>query len=88
MTFASGGIKPVFRLYFLSGINGTGQATFARSFNLTISGIEAIFKYNYARSKFNTDTGGVTTSTTTKPINFPLSMGLQYYFGGLRRVRN
>lgn len=51
-------------------------------------GIEAIFKYNYARSKFNTDTGGVTTSTTTKTNQFSLSMGLQYYFGGLRRVRN
>lgn len=51
-------------------------------------GIEAIFKYNYARSKFDTDTGGVTTSTTTITNQFSLSMGLQYYFGGLRRVRN
>jgi len=51
-------------------------------------GIEAIFKYNYANSKFDTKTGGVTTSTTTKTNQFALSMGLQYYFGGLRRVRN
>ena len=51
-------------------------------------GIEAIFKYNYARSKFDTEVGGVITSSTTKTNQFSLSMGLQYYFGGLRRIRN
>ncbi len=51
-------------------------------------GIEAIFKYNYARSKFDTNNGGVTTSTITRTNQFALSMGLQYYFGGLRRIRN
>ena len=51
-------------------------------------GIEAIFKYNFARSNFDTQSGGVTTSTTTRTNQFTLSMGIQYYFGGLRRVRN
>lgn len=50
-------------------------------------GIEAIFKYNYANSKFDTETGGITTSTTTRTNQFSLSLGMQYYFGGLRRAR-
>jgi hypothetical protein len=49
-------------------------------------GIEAIVKYNYARSNFDTTIGGVNTSTKTQTNQFSLSLGMQYYFGGFRRV--
>ena len=48
-------------------------------------GIEALVKYNYARSKFNVDVAGVQTSTTTKTNQIALSLGMQVYFAGLRR---
>jgi len=48
-------------------------------------GIEALVKYNYARSKFDVEIGGVTTSTTTKTNQIALSLGMQLYFAGLRR---
>jgi hypothetical protein len=48
-------------------------------------GIEALVKYNYARSKFDVDLAGVKTSTTTKTNQIALSLGLQLYFAGLRR---
>lgn len=47
-------------------------------------GLEAILKYNYAQSKFDTEIGGVKTSNTTRTNNFSLSLGVQYYFGGFR----
>lgn len=47
-------------------------------------GLEAIFKYNYARSKFDTEISGVAASSTTRTNQFALSLGLQYYFGGVR----
>ena len=50
-------------------------------------GLEATLKYNYAQSKFDTDLGGVSATTKTRTNQFALSLGLQYYFGGLRRVR-
>lgn len=50
-------------------------------------GIETLFKYNYARSRFNTEQGGVTTETVTKTNQFAVSLGIQFYFGGLRRAR-
>jgi outer membrane protein W len=50
-------------------------------------GIEAIFKYNFARSKFNTELGGVSTSTTTNTNQFDVSLGVQFYFGGLVRTK-
>ena len=50
-------------------------------------GIETLFKYNFARSRFNTTQGGVVTETTTKTNQFAVSLGLQFYFGGLRRAR-
>lgn len=50
-------------------------------------GIETLFKYNFARSRFNTTQGGVTTETTTKTNQFAVSLGIQFYFGGLRRVK-
>lgn len=48
-------------------------------------GIEALVKYNYARSKFDVDLAGVKTSTTTKTNQIALSLGLQIYFAGLKR---
>ncbi len=50
-------------------------------------GIETVLKYNYARSNFDTEIAGVKTTTTTRTNQIALSLGLQYYFGGLRRVR-
>ncbi|MBL7784025.1 MAG: outer membrane beta-barrel protein [Saprospiraceae bacterium] len=47
-------------------------------------GIEAILKYNYAKSKFDTEIAGVKTSNTTRTNQFAISLGLQYYFGGFR----
>lgn len=49
-------------------------------------GIEALFKYNFARSSFDTDIGGVVTETTTRTNQFDLSIGVQFYFGGVQRV--
>lgn len=49
-------------------------------------GIEAIVKYNFARSTFDTDILGVKTSTKTKTNQWALSLGMQYYFGGFRRA--
>ncbi|MBL7774841.1 MAG: outer membrane beta-barrel protein [Saprospiraceae bacterium] len=49
-------------------------------------GIETLFKYNFARSRFNTEQGGVTTETTTKTNQFAISLGIQVYFAGLRRA--
>lgn len=49
-------------------------------------GIEALFKYNFARSEFNTENGGIKTATTTKTNQFDISIGVQFYFGGVRRI--
>ncbi len=48
-------------------------------------GIEALVKYNYARSKFDIDVAGVKTTTTTKTNQIALSLGIQVYFSGLKR---
>jgi hypothetical protein len=48
-------------------------------------GLEALVKYNYARSKFDINVGGVKTTTTTKTNQIALSLGLQVYFSGLKR---
>lgn len=48
-------------------------------------GLEALVKYNYARSKFDIDIAGVKTTTTTKTNQIALSLGIQFYFAGLRR---
>lgn len=50
-------------------------------------GIEAILKYNYAQSKFDTTIGGVSANTKTRTNQFSLSLGMQYYFGGFQRIR-
>ena len=49
-------------------------------------GLEAIFKYNYARSTFDTDIAGVQTTTTTKGNQFDFSLGVQFYFGGIEKA--
>lgn len=49
--------------------------------------LETIFKYNYARSSFDTTIGGVNTTTKSRTNQFSLSLGLQYYFGGFRGAR-
>ncbi len=48
-------------------------------------GLEALVKYNYARSKFDLDIAGQKTTTTTKTNQIALSLGIQVYFAGLRR---
>jgi hypothetical protein len=50
-------------------------------------GLEAIMKYNFARSKFDTELNGIKTSTTTHTNQFDISLGLQFYFGGLIRMK-
>jgi hypothetical protein len=49
-------------------------------------GIEALFKYNYARSEFDTELNGVKTTRTTKTNKFDISLGLQFYFAGIKRA--
>ncbi|MEZ5044560.1 MAG: hypothetical protein R2828_31990 [Saprospiraceae bacterium] len=51
-------------------------------------GIEAVFKYNFARSRFDTQIGGVSAETITKTNQFDMSIGIQFYFGGIRSVGN
>ncbi len=51
-------------------------------------GIEALFKYNYARSDFDTDVGGVQQNTVTNRHQFDFSVGIQFYFASLRRAGN
>ncbi len=49
-------------------------------------GIEAIFKYNFAKSNFDTTIGGVSATTNTRTNQFSLSLGVQYYFGGFQKI--
>ncbi len=49
-------------------------------------GVEALFKYNFASSQFDTENTGVKTSTTTRTNQFDISVGIQFYFGGVRRI--
>jgi hypothetical protein len=49
-------------------------------------GIEAVLKYNFARSKFDTEVNGLKTVTTTKTNAFDFSIGVVYYFEGFRRA--
>ncbi|HAD13370.1 MAG TPA: hypothetical protein DCF33_13145 [Saprospirales bacterium] len=48
-------------------------------------GLEALVKYNYAKSQFDLDIQGVKTTTTTKTNQIALSLGVQIYFAGLKR---
>lgn len=49
-------------------------------------GIEAIFKYNFAKSNFDTTISGVSATTKTRTNQFSLSLGVQYYFGGFQKI--
>ena len=49
-------------------------------------GIESILKYNFARSEFDTESGGIKTSTVNRTNQFDVSLGVQFYFGGLKSV--
>jgi len=49
-------------------------------------GIEAVFKYNYARSSFDTEIDALKTKTTTKANQFSISIGMTLYFEGIMRA--
>ena len=49
-------------------------------------GIEALFKYNFARSRFDTENLGIRTTTTTNTNQFDFVIGLQFYFGGVSKI--
>lgn len=76
-----GGVKQNINTNILAYGAGPGFTIFSND----ALGIEALVKYNYARSKFNVDVAGVQTSTTTKTNQIALSLGMQIYFAGLRR---
>lgn len=48
-------------------------------------GIEALVKYNFARSDFDTEIGGVRRSTVTNTNQLDISIGIQFYFGGIQK---
>lgn len=50
-------------------------------------GIEALLKYNYARSDFDTEANGVRQQTVTKTNQFDFSIGLQFYFSRVAPAR-
>lgn len=48
-------------------------------------GIEALFKYNFARSRFNTTSiDQVQTETIIKTNQFDISLGIQFYFSSVQ----
>lgn len=47
-------------------------------------GLEAVVKYNFARSEFDTKIAGVEANTTTKTNQIGISLGLQFYFSGFK----
>jgi len=49
-------------------------------------GVSAIFKYNYARSDFDTEIAGVKRETVTKTNQFDFSVGVSLYFAALTRA--
>jgi hypothetical protein len=53
-------------------------------FSSSAVGIEALVKYNYARSDFDTDIAGQKTNTTSRTNQFDFSIGFQFYFGGIQ----
>lgn len=48
--------------------------------------LEALFKYNYAHSNSDINLDGITRESNTRTHAFDFSVGLQYYFGGLRSI--
>lgn len=47
-------------------------------------GLEALVKYNYAHSKFDTEILGVKQNTTSSTNQISISLGVQFYFAGLK----
>ncbi len=47
-------------------------------------GLEAVVKYNYARSEFDTQIAGIEANTITKTNQIGISLGLQFYFSGFK----
>jgi len=47
-------------------------------------GVEALLKYNYAQSDFDTELGGIASKTTTRTNQFDFSVGVQFYFTALK----
>lgn len=48
--------------------------------------LEAVVKYNFARSESNINLDNIVRNSTTRTHAFDFSVGLQYYFGGLQRI--
>lgn len=56
-------------------------------FSNSAIGIEALVKYNFARSRFDTDIAGVQRETVTRTNQFDFSIGFQFYLGGFEAAR-
>ncbi|MFN7117737.1 MAG: outer membrane beta-barrel protein [Saprospiraceae bacterium] len=48
--------------------------------------LEALVKYNFANSNSDINLDGITRESNTRTHAFDFSVGVQYYFGGLRRI--
>lgn len=55
-------------------------------FSSSAVGIEALCKYNFSRSNFDTTIGGQNSQTTTRTNQFDFSVGLRLYFSGLQKA--
>ncbi|MBL7802351.1 MAG: outer membrane beta-barrel protein [Saprospiraceae bacterium] len=69
-----------------SNIIAVGAGPGFTIFSSRAVGLEALFKYNYARTKFQTTENGVTTETTSRTNQFAVSLGVQFYFGGFSKA--
>lgn len=49
-------------------------------------GLEALFKYTYSRSNFDTILSGVRQETVTRTNSFDISLGLHIYLSGIQRA--
>jgi len=49
-------------------------------------GIEALVKYNFAKSDFDTEIAGIKQQTISRTNQFDFSVGFRYYFGGLAKL--
>lgn len=50
-------------------------------------GIEAILRYNYAKSVFDTEIAGIKRETTTKTNQFDFALGVQFYFSSITKAK-
>ena len=69
-----------------SNIIAVGAGPGFTIFSSRAVGLEALFKYNFARTRFETTEGGITTQTTTRTNQFAVSLGVQFYFAGFSRA--